>query len=98
MGLADSPYRSVQAFMWAKEWIMGDGKERVVPGTGRRKPGKGVKSIPMKDIEIENPFWWVDVVLNLPGDPDYDLFCSLIFKNCHFYFYYYPNSQIRSYF
>jgi hypothetical protein len=72
MGLADSPYRSVQAFVRAKEWIMGDGKEWVVPGTGRSKPGKGGKPIPMKDIQTENPFWWVDVVLNLPGAPDYD--------------------------
>ena len=31
MDLKDSPYRAVHAFMWAREWIMDNKKERFIP-------------------------------------------------------------------
>ena len=59
---------------------MGDGKERLVPSTGRSKPGKDGKPIPMKEMHTKNHLWWVDVVLNLPGDPDFDPPLPWVFK------------------
>ena len=61
MGLTDSPFRSVQAFLWGEELLMGKEGEKYIPGRGTN----GTE-------HSKNPFEWSSVRFNLPTSNDYN--------------------------
>ena len=69
MGLTDSPFRSVQAFLWEKELLMGKGGEKYIPGRGTNGTDHS-----------KNPLEWFSVRFNLPTSDDYDMSMPWIYK------------------